>query len=291
MSSLEPTNWVAPLTIPALLHLWTDRSAIAHPVLGRTLEVLQNLARKARRTTPYQIIAEAIEELNIRPILRSRYRLTPERALANVELFLEMARAYDGRGLAAFTLAMRRNWDDAEAQVEGRPDAEADSVSIITMHLAKGLEWPVVIPINSPTELYDDTSFLLRRCDNTVHFKLLDQAPADYERVKAAERDQLRRERVRLWYVAITRACDLLLLPRQSERKANDWMSIVDLRLDDLPTFDPQSIEYAPDVPDVEEPHNAQDGTTWRNEATTILPQPTAPSYGAAQVATRCRTR
>ena len=59
----------------------------------------------------------------------------------------------------AFTLAMRRNWDDAEAQVEGRPDAEAESVSIITMHLAKGLEWPIVIPINSPTELYDDTSF------------------------------------------------------------------------------------------------------------------------------------
>ena len=32
------------------LHLWTDRSAITHPVLGRALEVLQNLARKARRT-------------------------------------------------------------------------------------------------------------------------------------------------------------------------------------------------------------------------------------------------
>jgi exodeoxyribonuclease-5 len=255
---------------PARLHLWTDRSAIAHPVLGRTLEVLQNLARKARRTTPYQIIAEAIEELNIRPILRSRYRLTPERALANVELFLEMARAYDGRGLTAFTLAMRSNWDDAEAQVEGRPDAEADSVSIITMHLAKGLEWPVVIPINSPTELYDDTSFLLRRSDNTVHFKLLDQAPTDYEPVKTAERDQLRRERVRLWYVAITRACDLLLLPRQSQRKANDWMSIVDLRLDELPTFDPRSIEYAPDLPGIEEPVNAQDETTWRSEAVTI---------------------
>jgi exodeoxyribonuclease-5 len=165
---------------------------------------------------------------------------------------------------------MRSNWDDAEAQVEGRPDAEAVSVSIITMHLAKGLEWPIVIPINSPTELYDDTSFLLRRSDNTAHFKLLGQAPADYELVKAAERDQLRRERVRLWYVAITRACDLLLLPRQSQRKANDWMSIVDLRLDELPTFDPRSIEYAPDLPGIEEPVNAQDETTWRSEAAAI---------------------
>jgi exodeoxyribonuclease-5 len=252
------------------LHLWTDRTAITHPILNRAFEVLQSLARKARTTTPYQIIAEAIEELNIRPILRSRYRLAPERALANAELFLEMARAYDGRGLTAFTQAMRRNWDDTEAQVEGRPDAEADSVPIITMHLAKGLEWPIVIPINSPTELYDDTTFLHRRSDDTVHFKVLDQAPADYDLVKAAERDQLRRERVRLWYVAITRACDLLLLPRQSERKGNDWMSIVDLRLDDLPTFDHRAIVYAPELPDVAEPQNTQDEVTWRSEAATI---------------------
>jgi exodeoxyribonuclease-5 len=52
---------------PPRLHLWTDRGTITHPILNRTLEVLQNLARKARTTTPYQIIAEAIEELNIAP--------------------------------------------------------------------------------------------------------------------------------------------------------------------------------------------------------------------------------
>jgi ATP-dependent exoDNAse (exonuclease V) beta subunit len=252
------------------LQLWTDRNAIAHPVLGPILEILQNLARKARRTTPYQILAEAIEELGIRPILRARYRLAPERALANVELFLEMARAYDGRGLAAFALAMRRNWDDAEAQVEGRPDGESDAVSVITMHLAKGLEWPVVIPINSPTELYEDTSFLQRRSDDTIHFKILGHAPSDYEHIKADEKEQLRRERVRLWYVAVTRACDLLLLPRQSERKNNDWMSIVDLRLGGVPLFDPRAITYAPELPLVEGTRNSQDEITWRSEAAII---------------------
>jgi ATP-dependent exoDNAse (exonuclease V) beta subunit len=75
---------------------------------------------------------------------------------------------------------------------------------------------------------------------------------------------------MRLWYVAITRACDLLLLPRQSERKANDWMSIVNLKLDDLPTFDPRAIVYAPELPNVAEPENTQDETTWRREAAAI---------------------
>jgi ATP-dependent exoDNAse (exonuclease V) beta subunit len=74
------------------LHLWTDCRDITNPVLKRALEVLQNLARKARPTTPYHLMAEAIEELNVRPILRARYRESAERALANVEMILEMAR-------------------------------------------------------------------------------------------------------------------------------------------------------------------------------------------------------
>ena len=68
----------------------------------------------------------------------------------------------------------------------------------------------------------------------------------------------------------LTRACDLLLLPLQSERKGNDWMSVVELRLDDLPTFDPRAIVYAPDLSDIAEPENTQDETTWRGEAATI---------------------
>jgi hypothetical protein len=58
----EITDAIAVLPVqengpPPQLHLWTNRNAIIHPILGRTLEVLQNLARKARTTTPYQILA------------------------------------------------------------------------------------------------------------------------------------------------------------------------------------------------------------------------------------------
>jgi hypothetical protein len=47
-------------------------------------------------------------------------------------------------------------------------------------------------------------------------------------------------------------------------------MSIVDLRLADLPTFDPRAIVYAPALADLEEPNNTQDEMTWRSEAATI---------------------
>ena len=45
----------------------------------------------------------------------------------------------------------------------GDPTRRAEAVSIITMHSAKGLEWPIVIPINSTTALWSDSSFLYRR--------------------------------------------------------------------------------------------------------------------------------
>jgi exodeoxyribonuclease-5 len=251
------------------LHLWTACQDITNPVLKRALEVLQTLARKARQTTPYHLMAEAIEELNVRPILRARYRQSAERALANVEMVLEMARAYETRGLVAFADALRANWDDTEKHTEGRPDADAEAVSISTMHSAKGLEWPIVIPINSPTELDETMDFLHRRSDNTVHFKLMGSAGPDYDVVKGDEKGQLQRERVRLWYVALTRACDLLLLPSQSERVQNDWFSLLNADLTQIPTFDVEGLA-GPATAATEEMVNGQDQATWEAEAAVI---------------------
>jgi ATP-dependent exoDNAse (exonuclease V) beta subunit len=251
------------------LHLWTDCQVITNPVLKRALEVLQNLARKARQTTPYHLMAEAIEELHVRPMLRARYRLSAERSLANIEMVLEMARAYETRGLVAFAYALRVNWEDIEKHIEGRPDADAEAVAISTIHSSKGLEWPIVIPINSTTELNESVDFLHRRSDNTVHFKLMGSAGPDYEVVKADEKGQVRRERVRLWYVALTRACDLLLLPRQSERVQNDWYSLLNSDLTQMPIFDAATLAQTAADPH-QEVTNGQDQATWEAEAAVV---------------------
>ena len=251
------------------LHLWTDPALVEHPLLKQTLIVIQNLARKARRTNPYQLLAEAIEELHVRSLLKARHPRGAERALANVELVLEMARAYAARGIADFASALSKRWDDGDAQSEGRPDAEAEAVSIVTIHSAKGLEWPIIIPINSTTTLWSDMKYLYRRSDDSAHFKIFDFPSPDYDNVRQYESDELRRERVRLWYVALTRARDLLLLPKQNERIEADWLSLIELNLEALPVFDATRFDVSPEE-QVGGPVNAQDIPIWEQEAAAI---------------------
>ena len=234
------------------LNLWTDPERIGSDVLRQTLTVLQNLARKARRNTPCHLLAEAVEELHVRPILKARHPRGAERALANVELVLEMARAYAGRGIGNFARALWQRWNDGDTQAEGRPDAE------------------IVIPINSTTKPWSDMNFLYRRRDDSVHFKVFGFPSSDYEKVCQEETEELRRERIRLWYVALTRARDLLLLPRQNERIEDDWLSLIDIDIEALPLFDgARRFKGAPTV-EIGGGHNAQDAEAWKREAATI---------------------
>lgn len=131
------------------LTLWTAPDHINNDLARSVMEKLQALGRRARTTTPYTLLADAIDALNIRSQLRQQFKAGAERALANVDLYLEMASAYDVRGLRAFARDMRANWEEAVRQIEGRPDAVQQSVALITIHAAKGLEWPIVAPINT----------------------------------------------------------------------------------------------------------------------------------------------
>ena len=140
---------------------------------------------------------------------------------------------------------------------------------IITMHSAKGLEWPIVIPINSTTRLRPDTDFLYRRRDDSVHFKMFGFPSPDYETVHQEENEEKHRERIRLWYVALTRARELLLLPRQNERIPGDWLSLIDIDIKDLPPFDASRFKGVQTAGDDGSP-NVQDAAAWEREAAAI---------------------
>ena len=255
----------------ARLYLWTPSEQIGHPLLRRTLDVLQILARHARATTPFVLLCQAVEELQVRPLLRQRQGRTAERALANLDLFLEGARSYDVRGLAAFAAAMRAQWEDAQRAMEGRPDTEQQSVSLVTMHSSKGLEWPVVIPVNTGTRVMDGVDAALD-LGGFLHLPVFGLHGPGADAALQSEREEIERERHRLWYVATTRARDLLLLFRRicrAERPRGSWVDALPLGLQNLPSFESGTLDGAR-LERADDNANHQDRAKFETEAACI---------------------
>ncbi len=241
-----PRSEEEPDRIPRL-DLGVDPAAIAHPLARDVIERLQALQKRANSTTPNDLLSQAVDVLRVRPVLLERHRGQAERALANVDLYLSLTTGFAVRGLRTFSEAMTAAWTDETRAVEGRPDAQEEAVALYTMHAAKGLEWPVVIPINTMTGVMAPDSAVTDRQTDTFYCPVLGVPPSGYDAARQAEKDELDRERVRLWYVAATRARELLVLPRLDVTPSKSaWIGLVDLSLTDLPHLDVSHLPLDP---------------------------------------------
>jgi CRISPR-associated exonuclease Cas4 len=220
---------------PSRLTLRTDSELISHPLAKATLIVLRDLRRRAFSTTPALLLAEAVERLRVRAILTMRSQEQASRALANVDSLLERARAYRVRGFRQFARDLNDDWSRHRSHDEGVVDADEHSIKLVTIHSAKGLEWPVVIPINSASSPRPPEQFVYRRSDDTLHWKLGHIVPPDLAVAMNSEAQEAAEERLRLLYVACTRAMDLLVLPALSWSNSGSWARLVDFQLDELP--------------------------------------------------------
>ena len=233
-----PRSQDDPQRLPRL-DLAVDASGITHPLARSTIEKLQSLYRRTNSTTPHDLLSQAVDVMRVRPILLERHRGQAERALANVDLYLSLTTAFAVRGLRAFAETMTAAWTDEARAVEGRPDAQEEAIALYTMHAAKGLEWPIVVPVNTMTGIMAPENAVTDRDSDTFFCPVFSVKPVGYEAARDAEKDELDRERIRLWYVAATRARELLVLPRLDAAPSKSaWISLLDLSLADLPALD-----------------------------------------------------
>jgi ATP-dependent helicase/nuclease subunit A len=128
--------------------------------------------------------------------------------------------------------------DEARA-VEGRPDAQEEAVALYTMHAAKGLEWPIVVPVNTMTKVVAPENAITDRATGRFYCPVFGVKLTAYEAARDTEKAEPDRERIRLWYVAATRARELLVLPRLDvAANGSAWISLLDLLLAELPALD-----------------------------------------------------
>ena len=140
-----------------------------------------------------------------------------DQAVANVYKLLDLAREFRGP-LADFVV--RLDLLTNEEEQEGEALLDADALHILTVHAAKGLEFPiVVVPDLAARFNFQNSTPALIDAEKGLGLRALDPEQ-DYKRTSSfvrtlINRNSSRRQRAeekRLLYVACTRACDHLLL-------------------------------------------------------------------------------
>jgi ATP-dependent exoDNAse (exonuclease V) beta subunit len=190
----------------------------ASPDERRVVDALR-LLRRLHGGRNYRQVADTITQLLNATRAHVGFALRPagEQALANVLHIAELARQYELAGGMSF----RGFVEELRAQAEGGQAAEApileegsDGVRLMTVHKAKGLEFPVVILADMTAKLRSDRADrLIDRSKNACYLRLGRWTPIELARDEAREISRDEAEGVRVAYVAATRARDLLVLP------------------------------------------------------------------------------
>jgi len=192
---------------------------------------------------------------------------TGEQALANIMRLTDMARSAERKGLISFRSFV--NWLDEEAESGDVGDAPimeegVDGIRIMTVHKAKGLEFPVVILVDITAKDTREPSKWIDQKEKLCAMRLAGCMPIEVQEHADEESKIEQEEAARVLYVAATRARDLLAVCAVGDHPYEGWLSILNpvLYPSEADSFNPDTkhpegcVEFGDDTV-VNRPNNA----------------------------------
>ena len=215
--------------VTSTVSLTASRRLAASPALAPIVDAL-SLLQRLHRSRNHVSVATTISTLLEATRAHVRFALEHggEQVLANVLHVAELARRYEADGgisFRGFIEELREQAEDGQAGEAPILEEGSDGVRLMTVHKAKGLEFPVVILADMTAKIrsasasrYIDSErgACAIRIAGCSPFDLIQHEPEELARDEA--------EGVRLAYVAATRARDLLVVPAVGDEAREGWI-------------------------------------------------------------------
>ncbi len=256
--------------------VWGTEGTLVSPALV----AVEQLRPRALLLSPSEALDETLFAANVFGLATawgpSRGRAAQRRA--NIEALRGLARTYEEAGQAADQPASTAGfilWCQQLA-ADGLDylaiDERADAIKVMTWHGAKGLEWPVVICNNleeEPRPRIWDNAVVIQEGELDAAKPLANRTLRFWPWPFGSQEDDIplgtraeggefgswaagvaRREELRLLYVGLTRARDVLVFATREGKAPLSFVGVPELRLPEPPTTDEDVVEM--------------DGLTWR---------------------------
>ena len=202
-------------------------AAAGMTALARTFELLTRLHRKRRVASPSEVIIQLFERTRALPAFRARPG--GDQLVANLWKVLEVARAYEASGPATLRAVVRFleeegrvGREEGDSPVGGEAGAQLE---ILTVHKAKGLEYPIVIIADLLANRRPETDCIVDHAEGEGWLKVDRFKPGSWEEKRPWDIEQRDAEERRLLYVALTRARDHLVIPCLPGELLKGWLN------------------------------------------------------------------